>query len=42
MDNLKIEQLHSEILDKVTEYYNLVHRPSAENTFVPGQSRINN
>lgn len=35
------EQLKTEILAKVTEYYRLVHVPAQKQVFVPGQSRIN-
>ncbi len=35
------EQLRQEILDKVAEYYRLVHAPSQSASFEPGQSRVN-
>lgn len=36
----KTEQLKSEILQKVKEYYALVHRPEQEKLFVAGESRL--
>lgn len=35
------EQLKQEILDKTKEYYELVHKPMQEKTFVAGESRVN-
>ena len=41
MDKIaKAEQLKSDILEKVKEYYSLVHDKSNEN-FIPGESRVN-
>jgi len=37
----KPEQLKQEILDKTKEYYELVHKPQQERTFVEGESRVN-
>jgi len=37
----KQEQLKQEILDKTKEYYELVHKPQQERTFVEGESRVN-
>lgn len=35
------EQLKNEILEKTKAYYELVHKPMQERTFVPGESRVN-
>lgn len=35
------EQLKKEILEKVKEYYDLVHKQNQSKPFVPGKSRIN-
>lgn len=35
------EQLKSEILQKTKEYYELVHKPMQEKTFIAGESRVN-
>ncbi len=37
----EIKQLHDEIIQKVTRYYDLVHRSGQHTEFVPGVSRIN-
>ena len=37
----KIKQLHDEIMEKVKEYYSLVHAPAQNAPFVPGESRVN-
>ncbi|MCK5535967.1 MAG: lipopolysaccharide biosynthesis protein RfbH [Bacteroidales bacterium] len=37
----KQEQLKQEILTKTKEYYELVHKPQQERTFVEGESRVN-
>ena len=37
----KIESLRREILNKVAEYYHLVHQPKQEAAFEPGKTRIN-
>ena len=37
----KQEQLKQEILDKTKEYYELVHKPQQEKTFIEGKSRVN-
>ena len=37
----KIKQLHDEIMEKVKEYYSLVHAPVQNAPFVPGESRVN-
>jgi len=34
------ERLKQEILNKTREYYNLVHKPSQQQSFIAGQSRI--
>ena len=39
--NEKADELKREILEKVAEYYRLVHRPAAEAAFVPGETRVN-
>ena len=41
MEMRKEECLKQEILDKVTEYYRLVHAPAQTVEFVPGTSRVN-
>lgn len=41
MDKIKIQQLHDEILQKVEDYYYLVHEPKTKEDFVPGKSRVN-
>ncbi len=41
MDELKAKTLHDEILQKVAEYYNLVHKAGQNAPFVPGKSRVN-
>ena len=41
MDKMKAQQLHDEILQKVTEYYKLTHKTAQETPFVPGESRVN-
>ena len=41
MDKIKAQQLHDEILQKVTEYYKLTHKTAQEMPFVPGESRVN-
>ena len=41
MDKIKAQQLHDEILQKVTEYYKLTHKTAQETPFVPGESRVN-
>ena len=38
---MKAEELRQEILDKVAEYYRLVHAPAQAGEFVPGKSRVN-
>lgn len=35
------EKIKRDILEKVKEYYQLVHKPQQENTFIPEKSRIN-
>ncbi|NLZ60459.1 MAG: lipopolysaccharide biosynthesis protein RfbH [Lentisphaerae bacterium] len=35
------EKLHKEILDKVEEYYRLVHAPAQNQAFRPGETRLN-
>jgi len=37
----KIKELHDEILEKVREYYRLVHKTAQNAPFVPGKSRVN-
>ena len=37
----RAEALHNEILEKVREYYRLVHAPEQNAPFAPGESRIN-
>ncbi|HIP30457.1 MAG TPA: lipopolysaccharide biosynthesis protein RfbH [Sulfurospirillum arcachonense] len=37
----KQEQLKQEILEKTKEYYELVHKPQQEATFIEGESRVN-
>ena len=37
----KIKQLHDEIMEKVKEYYRLVHAPAQNAPFVPGESKVN-
>ena len=37
----KIKQLHDEIMEKVKEYYSLVHAPAQNAPFAPGESRVN-
>ena len=37
----KEKQLKQEILQKTKEYYELVHKPKQEQTFVSGKSRVN-
>ena len=37
----KIKQLHDEIMEKVKEYYSLLHAPVQNAPFVPGESRVN-
>lgn len=41
MDKVKVQQLHDEILDKVREYYSLVHAPAQNAAFEAGKSRVN-
>ena len=41
MDELKKEKLRREILEKVAEYYDIVHAPAQKQEFVPGKSRVN-
>ena len=41
MDEIKVKKLHDEILDKVSEYYRLVHASEKNDAFIPGKSRIN-
>ena len=41
MDELKVRQLHDEILAKVAEYYQLVHAPVRNAPFDPEKSRVN-
>ena len=38
---MNAESLKKEILEKVAEYYRLVHAPVADAPFVPGKSRVN-
>ena len=38
---MKAKELKQEILDKVAEYYRLVHAPAQAGEFVPGKSRVN-
>ena len=38
---MKVEELRKEILDKVAEYYRLVHAPVQIGVFTPGKSRVN-
>lgn len=38
---MNAESLKKEILEKVAEYYRLVHAPVADTPFVPGKSRVN-
>ena len=40
MDKLKAQKLHDEILQKVTEYYQLTHKAAQEAPFEPGESRV--
>ncbi len=35
------DQLKKEILDKVSQYYEAVHKPEYDKDFVPGESRVN-
>ena len=37
----KIKDLHDEIIEKVKEYYHLVHETKQNETFVPGKSKVN-
>jgi len=37
----KIDELHSEIIEKVKEYYRLAHLPGQQAAFIPGQSKVN-
>ncbi|MDD3118055.1 MAG: lipopolysaccharide biosynthesis protein RfbH [Victivallales bacterium] len=37
----QVKQLHDEILEKVREYYRLVHQPGQGAPFVPGAGRVN-
>jgi len=37
----KQEHLKKEILEKTKEYYELVHKPQQEKTFIEGESRVN-
>ena len=37
----KIKDLHDEIIDKVKEYYHLVHETKQNEPFVPGKSKVN-
>ncbi len=37
----KIDELHSEIIEKVKEYYRLAHLPGQQSPFIPGQSKVN-
>jgi len=37
----KIDELHSEIIEKVKEYYRLAHQPGQEAPFVPGKTKVN-
>ena len=37
----KQEHLKQEILEKTKEYYELVHKPQQEKTFIEGESRVN-
>ena len=38
---MNAEELKQDILEKVGEYYRLVHAPKAEAEFIPGKSRVN-
>ena len=40
MDKLRAQKLHDEILQKVTEYYQLTHKAAQEAPFEPGESRV--
>ena len=35
------DELKKDILDKVEEYYRLVHKPKSSDPFIPGKSRVN-
>ncbi|MBR7103319.1 MAG: lipopolysaccharide biosynthesis protein RfbH [Lentisphaeria bacterium] len=37
----KVKQLQNEIMEKVREYYRLVHAPAQNAPFIPGESRVN-
>ncbi|MBQ4329673.1 MAG: lipopolysaccharide biosynthesis protein RfbH [Lentisphaeria bacterium] len=41
MDGIKAKKLHDEIIEKVAEYYETVHAPAQNATFVAGKSRVN-
>lgn len=41
MDQIKADALRTEILEKVKEYYALVHEPVQQQAFNPGESRVN-
>lgn len=41
MDRVAVQNLHDEILEKVREYYRLVHEPEQRAPFRPGESRVN-
>ena len=41
MDGIKARQLHDEIIEKVREYYAVVHKESQNAPFLPGKSRVN-
>ena len=41
MDSLAARKLHDEILEKVREYYRLVHEPEQNSPFHAGETKIN-
>ena len=38
---MNADELKKDILEKVAEYYRLVHRPAVDAAFVPGETRVN-
>lgn len=40
MDRIAAQKLHDEILEKIREYWRMVHAPEAAEPFRPGESRI--
>lgn len=41
MEQMKIRELHDEIIAKSAEYYRLVHAPAQSAAFEPGKSKVN-